>query len=309
MIIWILLVVLVAGPALGEPVLNGFDVGDASVSVVSGMPVRDGIRSVDSPTFAPAAEASWVASDTQVIGIEIGGVARAYPVHLMEYHQIVNDDFAGRPVAVTYGPLSGTPVAYDASVGGERLEFGVSGLIHESNFLMYDRSGEGLWSQFLGQAVTGPKMGTKLARIRLRQEAFAVWLGRHPETTVLERPLPKRIDYRYSPFQDYWISDKVPFPVSTKDDRFHPKAGVLGVMVDAKARAYLGPVVTAAGGRIVDDFHGHRVLIAYDVEASSFSWEVPDEVQVSDAYWFSWKTFHPDTEVWQAEAEPTKAGD
>ena len=100
-------------------------------------------------------------------------------------------------------------------------------------------------------------------------------------------------------------SDTIPSRVSTQDDRFHPKAGVLGVVVDGKARAYLGPVLTQAGGRIVDDFEGRRVRIAYEPDEGAFSWEIPDDVEVTDAYWFAWKTFHPGTEVWSPEGVDT----
>jgi hypothetical protein len=302
----LLVAVALAWPfaSVSEDELNGFSIQGASVpvgAILEGGPRRDGIRSVDEPRFVGAEAATWVAADSQVIGVEIEGDARAYPVHLLEYHQIVNDEFAGKPVVVTYDPIAGTPIAFAASVAGQALHFGVSGLIYESNFLLYDRESESLWSQLLGQAISGPKKGARLRRIRVRQEAFAVWRHRHPETRVLERPMPKRIDYRYSRFQDYWISETVPFAVSARDDRFHPKAGVLGVVVDGAARAYLGPVLTELGGRIVDEFHGHRIRIAYDVAASSFSWEIPDEIEVTDAYWFAWKAFHPDTEVWQPE--------
>lgn len=292
--------------------LNGFSVDGAAVpveAILAGGPERDGIRSVDEPRFAEVEAATWATPHTQVIGLEIDGDARAYPIHLLEYHQIVNDEFSGRPVAVTYDPIAGTPIVFDARVDGEPLQFGVSGLLYESNFLLYDRSSESLWSQFLGRAVSGPKQGTRLRRIRSRQESLAAWRQRHPRTRVLERPLPKHIDYRYSRFHEYWISDTVPFPVSVRDDRFHPKAGVLGVVAGGKSRAYLGPVLTAAGSRIVDEFEGHRIRIAYDVAASSFSWEIPDEIEVTDAYWFAWKTFHPDTEVWQPEGAELEAAD
>jgi len=285
-----------------SPVRNGFPLAEAAVpaeQIRAGGPPRDGIRSVDEPGFAAAGEASWVRPGTPVIGVEIAGDARAYPVHLLEYHQIVNDDFSGRPVVVTYDPLTGSPLVFEARVDGRHLHFGVSGLLYESNFLLYDRETESLWSQLREQAISGPMKGTRLARIRSRQEAFAVWQHRYPDTRVLERPA--RLDYRQSPFSEYWVSEKIPHPVSTRDDRFHPKAGVLGVVAGGKARAYLGPVLTQAGGRIVDDFEGRKIRIAYDSDEGVFSWEIPDDVEVTDAYWFAWKTFHPATGVWSPE--------
>ena len=301
---WLVLSLAVASRAVGSPELNGFSLADASVPVaqlVAGGPPRDGIQSVDAPRFTNAEESRTVRAGTPVIGVEVGGEARAYPVHLLEYHQIVNDDFSGRKVAVTYDPLSGTPVVFDATVEGDPLEFGVSGLLYESNFLLYDRESDSLWSQMLGRAIAGPKQGQELRRLRAYQLPFGAWLERHPDTQVLERPLPKRIDYRRSPFEQYWVKDEIPHPVSSRDDQFHQKAGVLGVSVGGKSRAYLGPLVLEAGGRIVDEFEGRKIRVAYDVDSSAFLWEIPDDVDVTDAYWFSWKTFHPDTEIWRPE--------
>jgi len=304
--------VLLAAPASGAArELNGFSLADASIDaeLVRAGAKRDGIRAIDAPSFASPSATRVVEGNTPVIGIEIDGDARAYPVQLLEYHQIVNDVVGGVPVAVTYDPLAGTPLTYRAKVDGERLRFGVSGLVYESNFLLFDRETESLWSQLLGRAVVGPKKGKRLERVRTRQEAFGVWLQRHPDTKVLERPFPKKIDYRYSPFSDYWISENVPFPVSTRDERFHPKESVLGVEADGETRAYLGSIVTAAGGRIVDEVAGHKVRIAYEIDSSAFSYDVPEDVRVTEAYWFAWKTFHPDTGVWTPEGAAAGASE
>ena len=153
---------------------------------------------------------------------------------------------------------------------------------------------------FLGRAIAGPMAGRELVRLRVRQEPFGVWIGREPLSKVLARPLPRRIDYRYSPYSSYWISETVPFPVEAKDDRYHPKEVVLGVEVKGVTRAYLGSVLTALGGRIVDEIEGHKIRIAYESEVGSFIWEAPEAVEVSDAYWFSWKAFHPETQIWSA---------
>ena len=281
--------------------LNGFDVANASVpdgSIRGGGPPRDGIRSVDTPGFVAPDEATWVGEGTPVIGVAVGDTARAYPVHLLEYHQIVNDRFGETPVVVTYDPLAGSPLVFEASVEDHALTFGVSGLVHESNFLLYDRETKSLWSQLRGEAIAGPMVGKKLRRIRCRQEAFGVWQHRHRTTTVLERPAPRHIDYRHSPFSKYWASETVPYPVSAKDERFHPKEAVLGVEVGGQARAYIASVVVAAGGRIVDEIDGREVRIAYDLDAGAFSWEIDDGVVVTEAYWFAWKAFRPQTQVW-----------
>ncbi len=287
------------GPDPGK--LNGFEIAGSIVpagKILRGGPARDGIRSVDQPEFVEPAHATWVAAGTPVIGVVVGDDARAYPIHLIEYHQIANDRIGGVPVVVTYDPLSGTPMVFRRKVEGKVLHFGVSGLIYRSNFLLYDRETESLWSQFLGKAIAGPLAGKSLPRLRVRQDPMAVWLERQPRSKVLVRPEPLHIDYRYSPFSTYWVSDKIPFPVDEIDPRYHPKEVVLGIQVEGLTRAYLGSILTAAGGRIVDDFRGRKIRIAYDTDSSTFSWDAPEDAMVTDAYWFSWKAFHPDTEIW-----------
>ena len=281
---------------------NGFDVSKRVVpreSIRAGGPARDAIRSVDSPEFVKPAEAVWAPAPVPAIGVVLGGEARAYPVHLMEYHQVVNDSIGGIPVVITYDPLTGVPRAFERSVDGQRLHFGVSGLIHRAQFLLYDRETESLWAQYEGRAIAGPLAGSKLESIQVRQEPVGAWLQREPATTVLARPDRMRIDYRYSPFQAYWVSEAVPVQVDARDDRYHPKEVALGVERNGKTRVYLGSILTAEGGRIVDEFEERRIRVAYDSKSGTFLWEAPDDVRVTDAYWFAWKSFHPDTEIWR----------
>lgn len=301
-----LLAILVAAACVAadaEERPNGFDLSRATVpreAILAGGPPRDGIPRVDAPRFAALEEATWVDPTVTVLGIEVAGDARAYPIHLLEYHQVVNDVVGGLAVVVTYDPLAGVPRAWRREVGGRVLRFGVSGLIHNANFLLYDLETESLWSQFLGSAVAGPLAGATLARVTERQEPLAVWVDRHPGTRLLARPEPERFDYRYSPYSAYWVSEKIPFPVAARDDRYHAKEVVLGLVAGGRARAYLGSELTAAGGHVTDELGGRRVRIDYDTNLAAFGWDVPDGVEVTEAYWFAWKAFHPDTEVWQA---------
>lgn len=282
--------------------LNGFSLENLSVprdSIVAGGPRRDGVHSVESPEFAPAAEARWVTGMTPVIGVALGGVARAYPTHLLEFHQVVNDTLADVPIAVTYDPLAGVPRAWRRKVDGKLLEFGVSGLIHNSNFILYDRQTESLWLQFDGRAIAGPLLGKRLEPLVVRQEILDLWLARHADSVVLRPPDPERHGYRYSPYRAYWVKDEIPFPVAAEDRSYHAKELVVGVVVDGVARAYLGSILTVAGGRAVDEIAGKRIQIDYDTNLGAFAWDVSNGVSVTEAYWFAWKAFHPDTDVWQ----------
>ena len=305
------LIWLAAVPATAEAELNGFSLAGARVpaeEVRAGGPPRDGIRSVDVPEFVPSAEASWVASSNPVLGLSVGEAAHAYPVHLIERHQVVNDELGGLPVAATYDPLAGVPRAFERRVGDRTLSFGVSGLLYNHNFLLFDRETESLWIQFTGEAIAGELAGQRLHPLRIRQEKLSTWLERHPRSGVLVRPDPRHMDYRYSPFTSYIVEDATIFPVKARDERFHAKELVLGVVHEGVARAYLGSRATSAGGVVEDELHGRRLRLRYDTNDGVFNYEVPDDVEVVEAYWLAWKAFHPDTEVWEsAAAEPSVA--
>jgi hypothetical protein len=297
----LLLVAADAKPPAGDP-LNGFTISRQTVDrddIVPGGPPRDGIRSIDAPAFVASDQAHWVDDATPVLGVAIGDDARAYPVHLMDYHQIANDVVGGVPLAVTWDPLTGAPLAFERTVDGRVLTFGVSGLLYNSGFLMYDRETESLWSQFLGRAISGPLAGKTLKRVRIRQEDLTSWRTRVGQTKVLARPYPDKIDYRFSPFEKYVVEDGARFPVKAHDERFHAKELVLGVVADGKARAYLGSLLTREGGWVEDVFRGRKIQIDYSSDLSVFRWEAPDDVEVTEAYWFAWKAFHPDTDVWK----------
>jgi hypothetical protein len=284
---------------------NGFALAKSTVpreAIIAGGPARDAIHSVDAPKFAALAEATWVRGETPVIGVVFAGQARAYPIHVMEYHEVVNDVFGETPVVVSYDPLTDTALAYKAKPGTTRLEFGVSGLLYNSNFLLYDRQSESLWSQILGRALAGPSAGQQLERLPARVVSMLRWVEAHPKTTVLERPERFEIDYRHSVYSQYWTSEEVPFPVLAADPRFHPKEVILGVVVGKQSRAYLGSVLTRAGGRIVDNFEGKRIRVEYDGDTGTFNYDVPEDVQALSAYWFAWKAFHPATSVWREGA-------
>jgi Protein of unknown function (DUF3179) len=286
------------------PVVGGFTLTKLLLpasDIISGGPKKDAIHSVDAPEFASVEDATWVGPQTEVLGLALGGEAHAYPLRMMEYHQIVNDVLAGVPVAATYDPLAGTPIGYRRTVGGRELHFGVSGLLYNDNFLLFDRETNSLWSQFLGEAIAGPLSGTKLDRLRMRQETGATWISRHPATLVLRHPDPQRVEYLWSPFQSYWVEDKILFPVKAQDRRYHAKELVLGVVADGKARAYLGSIATKEGGSIEDQFQGRKIQFLYDTDTGTFNWDIPDDVQVTEAYWLAWKAFHPDTEIWHDE--------
>jgi len=287
----------------GDATLGGFSLAGLRARrdlLVAGGPARDRIRSIDAPTFAPPAEAVWVDAQNTVLGVALGGEAHAYPEHLLEHHFVVNDVLGGTPLLVVFDPLAGAPFAFRRRSGERTLTFGVSGLVYNGTSVLFDRETESLWVPMLGEAIAGPLAGTKLARVPVVKEPRDLWLGREPKSTILVRA-DRSVDYRYSPYERYWVEDRIPFPVAAKDERFHAKEIVLGVVVAGRARAYLGSELTAAGGRVVDELDGATIRVLYDGENAFLAFEAPPAAAAQEAYWFVWKAFHPETDVWGAE--------
>lgn len=134
--------------------------------IVGGGPRRDGIPSIDSPKFTPVKDAN-LQNGELVLGLNINGDVRAYPLQIIVWHEIVNDVVGGEPVAITYCPLCFSNQVFKRTVEGEAVEFGTSGKLYNSNLVMYDRASESLWSQALGQAIAGENAGMKLERVSL----------------------------------------------------------------------------------------------------------------------------------------------
>ena len=143
---------------------NGFDLSRVSIpldEIKDGGSPKDGIPSIDSPHFIPASEATMEKKE-RILGLELNGIAKAYPISILNYHEIVNDQFSDTPVVITYCPLCSSGLAFDAVVEDSRLTFEVSGLLYNSDLLLYDRQTSSLWSQMMSEAVSGSLLGEKL---------------------------------------------------------------------------------------------------------------------------------------------------
>ncbi len=300
------------GPDDEPALVNGFDLTGAAVppSTILVGTRRDGIKALDAPTFVSAEEADLRGS-ARVLGLVHGGVAKAYGIDVLTYHEIVNDRFDGRPVAVTYCPLCASGLAFVAEYDGRRLVFGVSGLLHNSDLLMFDRGTESLWSQLQAQAVTGPLNGATLTRLPLVETSWADWRTRHPETILLSAPTNTGLAYSRPLYPGYAESEALWYPVSHDDASRPPKSKVLGLVIGSVAKAWpLDELEREAASLDVerlalpDDLGGRSVVIIYDVEAHSAEVTTADGERLPGvtAYWFAWHAFHPGAGVWTASA-------
>ncbi len=288
--------------------MNGFDVSNSTVplnEIHRGGPPRDGIPALTDPEFIAADAAHGLRDDDRVLGVARNGVAKAYPLGIMNYHEVVNDYFGAEPIAVTYCPLCFTGIAFQAAQpDGSRRTFGVSGLLYNSDVLLYDRQTDSLWSQIGANAISGPQRGDTLTMIPLANTTWGAWRDEHPDTLVLSRNTAYSRNYDRDPYAAYAEDDALMFPVRFRMQAMHPKTPVLGVRIGDHARAYpLAEFPETGRHRVEDTLGGEAIKLEIDADAQtgrvfdSRGEELPSMI----AFWFAWFAFHPETERYTGE--------
>lgn len=298
-----LLLCLLGNTALSK---NGFDLSRHAVPIEeirAGGPPRDGIPAITAPAFIPASEATFLGDDDRILGIAGRHESKAYPVKILNWHEIVNDWIDDRPILITYCPLCGTGIAFDRRIQGQPAIFGVSGLLYQSDLLMYDRTTESLWSQIAMKAVAGPLTGTSLQPVFLEHTTWGAWRRAHPRTTVLSTETGFVRDYARDPYSGYAQRPELMFPTPHHDDRYPPKEWVLGVEIDGIAKAYPFSELRRTSGHFADRIGGHSLHIDFDASQQSATIRNEHGAPIPSvlAYWFAWVAFHPDTLVFAHE--------
>jgi hypothetical protein len=199
--------------------------------IVSGGPPPDGIPSIDNPKFVTVQQADTFISDSDfVLGVNINGDVRAYPLSILVWHEIVNDKVGGIPVAVTYCPLCFTNQVFNSTINSNQiLQFGTSGKLYNSNLVMYDRISKSLWSQALGEGIVGKYAGQKLQRIPFDVAYWKDWKQLYPNSKILSKDTGFSRPYGADPYGDYYTSNQLYFPVSNHDNRLGLKEKVVGL--------------------------------------------------------------------------------
>jgi len=208
--------------------------------IFSGGPPKDGIPSIDNPTFQLVGDVDWIADTEPVIRLEVSGKVRAYPLKILIWHEIVNDEFAGVPVSVTYCPLCNSSIAFDRRMNGQILDFGTTGLLRNSDLVMYDRQTETWWQQFTGEAIVGSLTGKELKMIPTRVVGFADLKETSSDAEVLAIPQPVRRDYGRNPYVGY-DSRSAPYPLFQGDlpEDVNPMARVVVIRDGSDVHAVL----------------------------------------------------------------------
>lgn len=241
--------------------------------LTAGGPPPDGIPPIDEPRFLPTGGVDFLDDAEPVLAFQIGDDARAYPVQIMIWHEIVNDTVDGVPVSVTYCPLCNTAVAVDRRAGERTLSFGTSGLLYQSSLVMYDRQTESLWSHFTGDSIAGVLTGTELESLPVATVSWKDWREAHPDGLVLSRQTGSERDYGANPYPGYDDIDNPPFlfdgPV---DGRLAAKERIVGIALDSTPTAVrLEPLLTEG-------------VIATEVEGTPIvAWALPGTTSALDS--------------------------
>ena len=284
---------------------NGFDLTEPLIpadQIYPGGPPRDGIPSIDKPRFVKANKASLLKPKDRILGLNYQGVTRAYPIKILNHHEIVNDSINSDAIIISYCPLCGSGMAFKPEFNHGDNTFGVSGLLYNSDMLLYDRETESLWSQILGVAISGEMKGSQLLSLVVQNTTWENWLQQHPDTEVLSTQTGYRRHYDLHPYGNYDLNRALYFPVQHSSARYHPKERVIGLTIGEHHKAY--PVSELAKQKepvIQDTFSDMMLTIEYDATSqSAVIYNAQHQpLPATTLFWFAWYAFHPDTEVYK----------
>ncbi|MBK7897663.1 MAG: DUF3179 domain-containing protein [Anaerolineaceae bacterium] len=232
--------------------------------LLSGGPPRDGIPSIDDPQFvAPSQATDWLAGNEPVISVEINGDARAYPLQILTWHEIVNDTVGGVPLIVTFCPLCNSAIVFERTLDGEPVEFGTSGLLRNSDLVMYDRKTETLWQQFTGQGLIGDLAGAQLTFLPSAIISFADFRAAYPDGVILSQETGFGRNYGRNPYAGYDTIGNNPFLFDGElDERLPAVARVVTVALpNGTDVAYPLGVLIEQG--VINDVQGGQNLAIF----------------------------------------------
>lgn len=287
---------------------NGFDLSNSLVDkkhIVQGGPARDGIPAISNPDYVSIVQASFMKPDDIVLGFELNGRVFAYPRHILNWHEIVNDQVGDSAFLISYCPLCGSGMAFSSKVGDENLNFGVSGLLYNNDLLFYDRESESLWSQIERRAISGHFVGSELKQLPLVHSSWKAWKEKYPETQVLSDDQGFKRNYRHDPYTGYDTSDHVFFQtLRDAPSEFHSKEQVLGLVIGEQSKAYPFSELRKAGLSRFDDQLGgvnYQVLWNPEAESATIEASTSEKLTPTVVYWFAWYNFYPETQIFRAQ--------
>ena len=228
---------------------------------------RDIIAPLDDPVFESVTAADeWLEGREPGVLLEVEGIARFYPIRILTLHEVVNDVIAGRPVVVTYCPLCNTATAFDPTIDGRSARFGVSGLLRNSDLVMWDDQTQSLWQQITGEAIVGEWAGKRLEFLGSSMVRWADFKESFPSGEALSRDTGFNFPYGVNPYQGY-SRRAAPFPFfqGDPDPRFPALERVVGVTVDETSKAFPFSVI-ADEQAVNDEVGGIPIVVLWGAE-------------------------------------------
>ena len=278
-------------------------------SIAIGCPRQDCIPSIDDPQFESVSDTGEFLADDEIgIAFSFDGIDRFYPFKILVVHELVNDVFNGERKLISYCPLCFSGVVFDPLVNGERVEFGVSGKLWNSNVVMYDRKTETYWSQILGRAIVGDHAGEDLPILPSDMVRFGEWKKAFPQGEVLSQDTGIYDSYGFDPYGDYYTDNTNLFRHALDnpdgDPRLANKEFVLGIELDGQAKAFHPPAVERVGS-VTEEFAGRQITAEFDealrvvrlYEENSDG--TRERLNPLPNFWFSWVSTFPDTELYK----------
>jgi hypothetical protein len=273
-------------------------------SVLQGGPGKDGIPALSDPTMMPVEQNTQLAANEPVMTVEMAGQpARAYPIRYLMWHEIVNDTVEGIPIAVTYCPLCNSGIVFDRRLNGKTYTFGVSGLLRNSDMIMFDRETESWWQQFTGDAIVGDLLGQKLIKIPGWMESWETFKTRNPDGLVQAEPESRR-NYGQNPYVGYDTGR--PFLYNGENPPFgiNPLARVVAIenqawplqRIQAAGSIEEGGYTISWNAGTASALDRRNIAAGRDVGAIRVRDASGNDVVHDVAFAFAFHAFHPDGE-------------
>jgi hypothetical protein len=242
----------------------------------AGGPVKDGIPAINNPRFVDVGRAEeWLRPNEPVVSLVINGRARAYPLQILIWHEIVNDHVAGVAVIVTFCPLCYSAVVFERMVGEKEYTFGTSGMLRHSNLVMYDSQTESLWQQLIGEAIVGDMVGSTLKGIAAQIVSFGQFRSAYKDGLVLSRETGFRRNYGRNPYVGYDDISERPFLFHGKTDgRLPPMEKVVAVTINSQSKAY--PYTVTQQRRVINDKVGGRQIVVFHADGAASALDGPE---------------------------------
>lgn len=236
----------------------------------SGGPQRDGIPPIDDPIFISVNEAqSWLSDNEPLIFVNIKGQTKAYPLQVLIWHEIVNDTLADKKISVTFCPLCNASIVFDRELNGRVYDFGTSGLLRNSDLVMYDRQTESLWQQFTGRSIVGDMVTKVLTQLPSSILSFKSIYENYPKTLILSKQTGYIRDYGKNPYIGYDDINQSPFMLrQPTDDRLFPMQRVATVSFNNNDKVYTYSSVKKK--RVINDrFENKNLVVMFEDNVTS----------------------------------------